>query len=501
MIELISVLAMFLGGCALLRTAGLRGWVLPGLGLVAGVALYIAIGVVQVVTPVVPTSPILTLALTAALPGAWWLWSLRRGRAVGVSAPLAGLSVAAVAGAVVLFRAVSLVTYHSDTFTYLMASRLLADDAYKTGISTYLVTNRVLGMPLLHAPANLVGDYYLQSISPLLALATVVTVVWFIHAGAARGLDRATRVVLIAAAVLLLVSNNRFVFNAFYLNGHLLQGALVLVVVGCGWLLATRAARDSTAPMMALQIVAIPGLLVTRPEGPLVTALALLPTWISDLPDRYRALTMAVAGGYGGAWFGFQAWVYADRGADLPVSVLGPLALSVGLLVGAGLIATGRLPRIAPPVDRWALWLAEIGLWLALFALAVREPGNLKQSVVGTERNILGGDGLWGLSLFILGLLVLAALAVRSPRREMLRFPLTTFVPLSFLLAYLREGAYHAGYGDSLNRMWMHVLPLAVLFVMVAAASVLKPKGEPTTSPGATDRGPVDATVHRGDLA
>jgi hypothetical protein len=495
MIELISVMAVFLGGCALLRAAGLRGWALPALGLLAGVTLQVAIGVVQVVTPFVPTTPILTLALTAALPGAWWLWRLRQGRDVGVSLPLAGLSVAGVAGAVVLLRAVALVTYHSDTFTYLMASRLLADEAYKTGISTYLVTNRVLGMPLLHAPANLAGDYYLRSIATLLALATVAAVVWFIHVGVPRGLDGATRAVLIAAAVLLLVTNNRFVFNAFYLNGHLLQGALVLVVVGCGWLLATRAAKVPTA-VMVLQVVAIPGLLVTRPEGPLVTALALLPTWVSDLSDRYRALTMAVAGGYGGAWFGFQAWVYADRGADLPVSVLGPLALSLGLLVGAGLIATGRLPRIGPPVDRWALWLAEAGLWLALFALAVREPGNLKQSVVGTERNILGGEGLWGLSLFILGLFVLAALVVRSPRREMLRFPLTTFVPLSFLLAYLREGAYHAGYGDSLNRMWMHVLPLAVLFVVLSAASALRPRPEP--SPGGAAADPVGATVHRG---
>jgi hypothetical protein len=63
-VELLSVLAMFVGGCALVRTAGIRGWALPALGYLAGLALFIGIGFVQVITPL-PTVPAPTLALTS----------------------------------------------------------------------------------------------------------------------------------------------------------------------------------------------------------------------------------------------------------------------------------------------------------------------------------------------------------------------------------------------------------------------------------------------------
>jgi hypothetical protein len=481
MTEIISVLAMFLGGCALARVTGLRGWPLPAVGLLTGVALLVAIGMGQVVLPFVPTTPVVTLALTVGLPVTWWLWRLRRGGDVTVSLPLALASVASVAGAVVLIRAAKIVTFHSDSFGYLMAARLLADDTYSIGVSTYMVTNRAPGMPLIHAPASVGGDYYLQSVTPLLALATLGALAWFIRVGAPRDIGRATMYGLIAFALLALVTNNRFVFNAFYLNGHLLQGALVLLVVGAGWLLVTRPARESSALMM-LQLVAIPGLIVIRAEGLLVTVLALLPTWLSTLPARHRAATMAVTGAYGSAWYGFQIWVYADRGAGVPASLAGPLALAVVILALAGLTAAGRL-RLGQRANLWGLWLAESGLWLALVAFAIMNPDNLGYGINSIGRNLVDGRGRWGLSLVILGLFVMAAvLFIRMPHRHMLRFPLTTFLPLALLLGYIREVPYRPGATDSLNRMWMHTVPLAVLFVVISAAEALRPRG-PASAP------------------
>ena len=44
---------------------------------------------------------------------------------------------------------------------------------------------------------------------------------------------------------------------------------------------------------------------------------------------------------------------------------------------------------------------------------------------------------------------------------------MTTFAPVALLLAYFRdEGAYRVGQYDSLNRMFMQVVPLAVLYVV-----------------------------------
>jgi hypothetical protein len=468
MIEFVSVFAMFVGGCALVRVAGLRGWALPALGLLAGVAAYLAVGVAQVGLPYVPTSPVVTLAVTAGGPVGWWLWRRRRGDDVGVAWPWAAASLACLGAAVAALRASTLVTFHSDTFTYLLAARMLADGTYASDISRYLVTNRTLGVPLLHAPASLAGDYYLRSIAPLLAVATVAALVWLFQRGVARvpTLAAAPRTALAVAGVALLVTNNRVVFNAFYLNGHLLHAALALLVVGTGWLLVTGAPVPRRV-LTTLQLLAIPGLIVTRPEGLLVLVLALLPTWFSDVPPRHRSATLAVAGVFGAGWYGFQIWVYLDRGGDLPVSLLGPAALAL-LLIPASLVPRRWSPSTRQAVA--ALWAVEALLWLALLVAAVREPRTLVASVYHTGRNLLAGEGRWGLSLALLAIMAFAALVLyRPPYQIFLRFPLTTFVPLALLLAYLRGGPYRSGYADSLNRMWMHVVPLVVLYVIVAA--------------------------------
>ena len=90
----------------------------------------------------------------------------------------------------------------------------------------------------------------------------------------------------------------------------------------------------------------------------------------------------------------------------------------------------------------------------------------------------------------VLAGLVLAVLVLfRVPGQHYLRFPLTTFIPVAFLLAYLREGAYRVGYGDSLARMTMHVVPLAVLYVIaVTVANRSRPSsGAPAPAAGSED--------------
>ena len=98
---------------------------------------------------------------------------------------------------------------------------------------------------------------------------------------------------------------------------------------------------------------------------------------------------------------------------------------------------------------------------------AVWEPDVLLKSLYATIQNGLYGTGRWGYSLVILALLVLiCAVAVRGGELIFLRFPVIGFVPLEFLLAYFREIPYRASPADSLNRMWIHIGPLAILFVV-----------------------------------
>ncbi|MPZ27364.1 MAG: hypothetical protein GEV12_13370 [Micromonosporaceae bacterium] len=473
--ELVSVLAVLAGGSLLVRAAGLTGWSVPAFGLVAGVCVQLTVGLVQVVTPL-PTTPVLTLALTAGLPALWWAVRWWRGHDVGLPVRWTALVLAAVAGGVLVLRAANLVKWHTDSLRYLMTGTLLADGTYYSGVSTHNITKRLIGVPLLHAPAQLSGEQYLRAITPLLAVATVAIVVWLFRQGMRDRIDPTQLAVFAVLGGLLLVTGNRFVFSAFYLNGHLLFAVLLLVVAGAGWLLLTGVltGADRLAPALRLlQLLALPAMVVTRPEGSLMAAVALLPMLLSTrVRVPHRAAALATLGVSTMVWQGFVLWVHRERGEAVPATVAAMLALGLLLLaLSAGLLRwetrLSRADRLPSRPDR-LLWVAEAGLWLALAGFALRDPAILVDSVDATIQNVVFGDGKWGSSLVALGLLVLGAVTfLRAPGAASLRFPVTTFIPLAFLLAYLRDAAYRVGYGDSLSRMFMHIVPLAVLFVMV----------------------------------
>lgn len=471
-VELLAMAAILVGGGAAVRTAGVSGWAVAPLGFLVGVCLLLGIGLVQVVTPV-PTWPALTLALTGGAPLAWWVLWWRAGGDVTVPLRQLALVLAALVPVVAGLRAAHLAKWHTDSFTYLMAGSLLADDRYAADVATRLLAKRTLGVPLLHAPANLSGDYFFPSVHPLLAAATLAAVIWFFRRGAGSRLAPATLTLFATLGALLLLSANRFVFSAFYLNGHLLTAMLLLLIAGSGWLLARATTTGPMVPvpaLMLLQLVAIPALVVTRPEGPALAGLALLPTWLATrIPASHRMVALAVLAAANTLWQGFGAWLHYQRGVAVPLAISGSLALGIALVAVLPLLRSTR-----PLPHRPVMWTVEIGLWLALAGLAIRRPDILFDSLHATWHNLVHGAGQWGLTLVALAVLVAGALllAARQDRvRELayLRFPVTTFLPLGLLLAYLRDTPYRIGYGDSLSRMFMHVVPLAVLLVITAA--------------------------------
>jgi hypothetical protein len=484
--ELLVVLLVFGGGCAVMRTAGVRGWGLPPLGFLAGVCLLVGVGFVQVTTGL-PTTPYLTLAVVFAVPVGWWIVRWRQGRAAAVPVPLALGWVLAMGGAVAVFRAVNMFKWHPDSITYLMAGRLLAEGDYRSTASTELLTTRVLGVPLLHAPANLGGALYLRSITPLLTAATLLAVVWFLWQARRAGVGYLRFAPVAAFAGLLLLTNNRVFFSFFYLNGHLLVAACVLLVAASGWLLAAASDPVPRRALMALQILAIPGIVSTRPEGFLIAALVLLPTVLSaHIPRRHRSVVLAAFGGTLLLFAALQVSIFLDRDTRVPVSVAGAALLGVAALAAIPLLGWTVIERRGG----WLLAIAEAGIWLALVALAVRAPDTLWTSLHALYRNVFEGTGGYGLSIAALcGLLLLAWLLSPSvPHQAHLRFPLTTFLPFGLVLAYLREGAYRAADADSMNRMIIHVVPLAVLFLfafLTGSGQTMRPAEPPSSSEAA----------------
>ena len=280
--------------------------------------------------------------------------------------------------------------------------------------------------------------------------------------------------------VLLLLTNGRMLWSAFALFPHLLTAVLMLVIAGCGWLLAgipekAENGQIDQSGLIALQAIAIPALIVARPEGGMMVVIAFLPTllcrrvWL-----KHRTFLLCVFGASLAAW-NLLLLSYQPMNVAIPVSIVGHLTLAILALTAASLLYLRPVRDYTAVLEHCmyiVMILVEAALWIALAVAAVGNPSILLESINATGHNLLLGDGRWGDSLVIFMLFVLfCAGAVRGGELIFLRFPVTSFVPLAFLLMYLLGHPYRIGVGDSLNRMWVHIVPLAILFVVAAASS------------------------------
>jgi hypothetical protein len=462
-IEVITILAMLMGGSALIRVLGIRGWVLPALGLIAGISLFIIFGTIQAISPVT-TNPVLTITLTAVTPVIAWLIYALRGRNVGIDIRMSVIVIIGVIFAVLVLRDANLLNWHTDSFRYIMTGSIIASDNYDN-VSTNLVTKRMLAVPLIHAPANLAGEWYLRSITPLLSVSMLVSMAWLVWMGLRKKINTRTIVTFTVLGLLLLLTTNRFVFHTFYINGHLLFGALLVIIAGASWLLAVSKDAPQKA-LLTLQAIAIPALVVTRPEASLVSALAILPVLLSSvIPYISKAVLLGVLGVSMVAWQLFVISVYMGEGIDLHFSAYGLLIAGLALILLIPLLRWKRLSKNAKAL----LWATEGGLWLAALLVGLREPELIVRSFNATFQNVVLNGGSWGVSFIVLAGLFVGLLALtRTPGQVYLRFAVTTFLPLALLLVFLQEGAYRVGDGDSLNRMWMQIIPLAVVYIIVA---------------------------------
>lgn len=463
--ELVTIFALLFGGAFLVRAAGLQGWGLPALAFIAGIAFMVIIGSLQVISRW-PANPVSTLILALLIPMGIWLWRYNKGAASFFPVLPSILFSAAAAAAAAGLHAAKLLNLSPDSYRYAQLGSL-----FESGNMAYaqptLLLKRLLGVPLLHAPANLADHFFLASITPLLSLATVAILAWYCQKGLQTVHDSLfANWLLPSAAALLLLSNQFFIYNAFYVNGHVLYAAFLLLLAGSGWLYACNADVPRTA-LATLMICAVPAMIFTRPEAGLHVGLALLPVLISTrFPLQLKALLLAALGGSVITWNGFLWLKFIAAGQSAPVSVSGMFGLGLCAVMAIPLLFT----RIPDCLSLRLLLPLEILLWAGVAVAALLDPTLFTISITATIKNILLGQGAWGFSLIILGVLVVGILILTdSPHRIFLRFPLTTFIPLALLLAHLREIPYRIGMLDSLNRMFVHILPLAILFIASAA--------------------------------
>ncbi|WP_062298946.1 hypothetical protein [Demequina maris] len=470
-LETTMALALLVGGGATMRAAGMRGWGVLPWGLLAGLGMYVVAGSLLVLLGA-PAAPALALAATALGGAGLWVWRWRAGADVRMRGAAVVGGLAGTAAATVLLRASGLVTWHVDSLVYTNLGQAIAAGHYVDSVGSYSLSKRLLTVPLVHAPAYYQGEYYVRSITPLIALATAGVLAWVVVRACPPEWRRWSGLVGAGAAVLLLTVP-RMMLHAFYVNGHLVTGTAVMAATGATWLLATRREVPRTALIVAVALL-LPVVVLTRAEGAILAGIVALPWLVLEgTRRRDRVIVLAAIGVPATAYYAFAALELLGEHPIEEGGQGGPAAYAIGLAIGlAALVAAAVATRVdAPSWLRWTPQVGEIGAWLLLVALvALKGTEVLVASAEAAFWSVDPVHGAWGATIGILaaaGIVLWAA--ARIPIVTVLRYSVTTFVPLALLLAYGRDGAYRMDPADSLHRMIAQIVPTLVLAVVVAA--------------------------------
>lgn len=475
------------------------GWLLAGparggawrvlVALPLGIAAVTMVELLLLVTRTSVAYPWVALAVTVVASVAVAAWRGRNGPtpADGVVAGPRAVPTgrAALAGVVVLLAVaaltalVPLVNLTADSFRFIPSSQALSARGDLTGVSLFVMVTRGLVLPTTHGLA-VTAFGYLRAVGPLLGIATAGLLWWLVQDGTRRLGDGLPRLLAIAA-VALLVTNSRFLFSTFYLNTHVLFACwLLLLVTLVRSMLLQPQARTGARDAWLVGLLGA-GLVLLRAEGTLLVAIAVAPLVLdTTVPLRRRQVVLVVVGVVVATWqFGMLLpRTFADPGA-IDTAIIGVGVVGLALVAAAPLLGV-VVPRLWRP-----LLLAHAAVWLGTLALALRDPWIVLKSAAATLEN-LTGRGLWGGSLLVLAVLVVGAVVARRVEAEQaLVFPLATFVPFAVLLALLRDIPYRVGAGDSLNRMLLHVVPLAILVVALSAAGAARRRARPEPEPAA----------------
>jgi hypothetical protein len=471
-VESLAVASMLLGGACLLAGSGARGWGVAPWGFAVGAFLTVIVGFIQVATPL-SGNPILTMTVVAGAPLTWWV--SRRSHGHGAALPLVGAAPVAVilVATVALHRGLHTFAYHVDSLEYLGVGALLADDRYTEAVTGSELDKRLVAVSLLHAPARIVGEYFLASATPLVALSIAGILAWLVVTKARPVVGASGAWIVASLGVFTLLTMNRFIFHAVYLNGHLFTALGVLALAGACWLLLTGSEALGRAPVVVAALAAIT-LVLTRPEGPFLALAAIVPVVASDRVNRrVSASLLAALGGAWVTWYGFVVVIKANRGLEQGVSPVMAFA-GLALLAFAVVIARDWWGR---PVSALP-FVYEAGLLGVLAGCALHDPAILRDSIIATHANAFGFYALWGSVLGCLALLIaVSAASGLGWDLTVLRLPVTTFIPLGFILAYVRGIAYRPFNADSFTRMLVEIVPLGVAYVLMTAMGRRRPAG------------------------
>ena len=354
--------------------------------------------------------------------------------------------------------------HHSDS-AHTVALALIAIQSETTDLSVIANSpKRGIAYPLLLALGP--SGRILGGLTPLIMILTVLLAGWL--AWSLAGSERSPRVFTISVVALGAFSLSVPMFRAsfFYLNGHTLM-ALGLLLMVVAWMTLRQAGEFSAASALILGTGGVVGV-TARAEG-IVLVSILVAFVVSEgqwggVAARARlGGALAVIGASVTWWFGSLSSPVLDR---FGVSVWWLMGLT---LVGAALASVSWID----PLRRWITPIAGVVL-IALLLREVFSSGKPIGMALAQWPNLGLGAGGWATAAHMfIGSMVLIGLTKRSIHFRQLLFA-SALVIGGILFTKTFDGGFGgAGFYDSVNRMWLHVMPLVMTASLLGYSELL----------------------------
>lgn len=452
--ELAVMLAIALGGVAISLLFEVKNrWLMLPFGLASVICLRMVTYSVTVPFAVEGYSIILFyIALAAIVLVATFKFKRRLFDSVAIS-------VSAAVSAWLLGRVLALKPQgHSDSTWILVMSNLFEQGTTPSLLYGKVPFKRGFDYPLMLSLGP--AEEYLSALTPYIFLAIIAGMVWAISA-----LNLPKRITVIFGIAIAAVSLTATVTLRMvtYINGHTLT-ALGVLLIAVTVVLAVRK-QELNRTDLAVLMVSIATVSTTRPEGILVCVMALLPLLASRFVTRIQLMLLASS-----ATVSLAVWLNVYDSYIIKALGIGHLAFDL-ILIGAGLL----------PWLKWFDWLryrlvpiALVSMTLLVVAAQVIFFRGMQQGNQALFVNLVLGAGQWGyLFPFLVVIFVLVGFRGLSAEYRNLAVITVTLI-LSFLIAKMLDGGQSGrpdlgriGWTDSLNRMWIHLVPLLLVTALV----------------------------------
>ncbi len=462
----------------------LRVWGLVSLAPITGTIVYTLSGLVLVGFGAFGTVRALLLA-SAVAAGMAIVPPAMGGRwpSAGTLLAASGIGAAIAVGLSIFVQTLHLTRVTPDSMDYLTMAGGLERYGSMVEFLSDLLLKRQLATGLLHTAGVLTGRGYFPSVSIVLAVSGVATMVWLGNQALQMwAVPSRWRWAILGPAALFVITTNRVLYDLFYVNGHMAFAAWLLAGVGFAWY----GAVSQRWSLLVLSTIAFAALVPLRADAVAVAAFFIIAIITSrEVPMWGRWLIVAPLAVTTLMWYGVILRPYLPSAEyRLTGTAMANIVVALGLVL---VVAAAYVPKLARVV-RMSPWLM-LAVVVAYVALRARRDLSIAVDSLSATGSNVGGSGLWSSFWWVVPLLVVGALiAVAVPYQRMLVYGLTSFPVALLAFAYLRGSAYRVGPGDSANRMLMHVVFVAVLYVVVAAGVAYQETTAGTGVSAASDR-------------